>query len=145
MVRWTKSNFLGLFLAWEPSKVERERDLNCAWAYPRLRTGKRAKVEANLLHVSSYRGLNIIHTERWTIDNRATVAEQGLETAIILRRIIVSVTWSDAHCIGSRRLCESGGYVRFFFPRMSSAFRQTAIAMEGYSRVLKIISRPKDD
>ena len=39
-------------------------DLNCAWAYPRLRTGKRAKVAANLLHVSSYRGLNIIHTER---------------------------------------------------------------------------------
>ena len=36
------------------------------WAYPRLRTGKRAKVVANLLHVSSYRGSNIIHTEHWT-------------------------------------------------------------------------------
>ena len=32
----------------------------------RLRTGKRAKVAGNLLLVSSYRGANIIHTERWT-------------------------------------------------------------------------------
>ena len=28
---------------------------NCVWAYPQLRTGKRAKVAGNLLHVSSYR------------------------------------------------------------------------------------------
>ena len=31
--------------------------LNCAWAYPRLRTGKRVKVAGNLLHVSSYQGV----------------------------------------------------------------------------------------
>jgi len=37
------------------------------WAYPRLRTGKRAKVAGNLLHVSSYRALNNIHIERWSI------------------------------------------------------------------------------
>ena len=30
-----------------------------------LRTGKRAKVAGNLLHISSYWGANIIHTERW--------------------------------------------------------------------------------
>ena len=29
----------------------------------RLRTGKRAKVAGNLLHVSGYHGANIIHTE----------------------------------------------------------------------------------
>ena len=38
-------------------------EFNCAWAYPRLRTGKRAKVASNLLHVSSYRALNIIRTK----------------------------------------------------------------------------------
>ena len=30
----------------------------------KLRTGERAKVAGNLLHVSSYRALNNIHTER---------------------------------------------------------------------------------
>ena len=33
----------------------------------------------------------------------------------------------------------------FLFPRTSSGFWQTAIAMEGYPRVLKMISRPEDD
>ena len=33
---------------------------------PWLRTGKRAKVLGNLLHISSYRASNIIHTEHWT-------------------------------------------------------------------------------
>ena len=33
----------------------------------------------------------------------------------------------------------------FFFPRKSSGFWQSAVAMEGYSRVPKIISRPEDD
>ena len=32
-----------------------------------LRTGKRAKIAGNLLHVSSYRASNIIHTECWSI------------------------------------------------------------------------------
>ena len=36
---------------------------NCAWVYPKLRTGKRAMVAGNLLHVSSYWASNIIHTE----------------------------------------------------------------------------------
>ena len=44
-----------------------------------------------------------------------------------------------------RRLCESGCYVGFLFPRTSSGFWQTAIAMEGYPRVLKMISRPEND
>ena len=33
----------------------------------------------------------------------------------------------------------------FFFPQTSSGFWQTAIAMEGYPRVLKIINRPEGD
>ena len=33
----------------------------------RLRTEKGTKVAGNLLHVSSYRASNIIHTERWSI------------------------------------------------------------------------------
>ena len=33
---------------------------------PAIRTGKRAKAAGNLLHVSSYRALNNIHTERWS-------------------------------------------------------------------------------
>ena len=41
--------------------VQVGRDLNCAWAYPK--TQKRANVVGNLLHVSGYRGMNIIHTE----------------------------------------------------------------------------------
>ena len=32
-----------------------------------LRTEKGTKVAGNLLHVSSYRALNIIHTKRWSI------------------------------------------------------------------------------
>jgi len=47
---WTAWYF---FLTWAPS-------------YPRLRTGKRARymyqVVGNLLHTSSYQGLNITHT-----------------------------------------------------------------------------------
>ena len=42
------------------------RELNCASAYPRRTTEKRAKVAGNLIHVSSYRGSNIIHTDRST-------------------------------------------------------------------------------
>ena len=30
----------------------------------KLRTGKKAKEAGNLLHISGYRGVNIIHTER---------------------------------------------------------------------------------
>ena len=32
-----------------------------------LRTEKGTKVASNLLHISSYRALNIIHTERWSV------------------------------------------------------------------------------
>ena len=59
---------LVFFVTWKALKVERRwRGLNCAWAYPRLRTGKRAKVAGNLLHISSYQALNNIHTKRWSI------------------------------------------------------------------------------
>ena len=59
---------LVFFVTWKAPKVERrQRGFNCAWAYPRLRTGKRAKIAGNLLHISSYRASNIIHTERWSI------------------------------------------------------------------------------
>ena len=55
----------GIFCHVKSAKGRKEVEkLNCAWAYPRLRTGKRAKVAGNLLHVSSYRALNNIHTER---------------------------------------------------------------------------------
>ena len=37
----------------------------CTWAYRRLRTGERAMVAGNLLHVYSYQGVNIIHTKCW--------------------------------------------------------------------------------
>ena len=37
----------------------------CTWAYRRLRTGKRAMVAGNLLHVYSYQEANIIYTKRW--------------------------------------------------------------------------------
>ena len=58
------------------------------------------------------------------------------------------------HCFGHVMLmhtalavddCKSGCYVGFFFPRTSSGFWQTAIAMEQYPRVLKIINRPEGD
>ena len=55
---------LVFFLMWEAVKVER-RHLNCVWAYPRFKTGKRGKVAGNLLHVSSYRRSNITHTDHW--------------------------------------------------------------------------------
>ena len=51
------------YLTWAPPIMRVE----WPWAYPRLRTGKGGKVAANLLHVSSYRGLNIIHTKHWTL------------------------------------------------------------------------------
>ena len=52
----------------------------------RLRTEKRAKVAGNLLHVSSYRGVNIIHTERWThswLSNAQNVAFLFLKTLVL--------------------------------------------------------------
>ena len=42
-------------------------ELNCVWVYSWHRTGKRAKVAGNLLHISSYWTSNNIHTECWSI------------------------------------------------------------------------------
>ena len=63
---WTcaRGESLVFFLTWSTAKGR--TTLIVRGHTRRLRTGKRAKVAANLLHVSSYRGLNIIHTERWT-------------------------------------------------------------------------------
>ena len=52
------------FVTWAASKVERRLIVHgCTRS---LRTGKRTKVAGNLLHTSSYQGLNIVHTKSWT-------------------------------------------------------------------------------
>ena len=84
---------LVLFLTWVLSKVEREKDLNCALGYPpplppqRLRTWKWAniKLAGNLLHVSSYRGANIIHIEHQTHSWLNNVGLSVLKTLVLFR------------------------------------------------------------
>ena len=49
------------YLTWVPPIARVEQHTQ------RLTTGKGGKVAANLLHVSSYWGLNIIHTKHWTL------------------------------------------------------------------------------
>ena len=51
------------FLTWAVPKIE--RDLNCAWHTRKLRTRKRGWVAGKLLHIFSYQGVNITHTEHW--------------------------------------------------------------------------------
>ena len=59
---------LVFFLTWEVVKDRREVDATLiVCGCMRLRTEKGTKVAGNLLHVSSYRASNIIHTERWSI------------------------------------------------------------------------------
>ena len=56
---------------------------------PEIRTGKRAKIAGNLLHVSSYWALNNIHTERWS-----TV---GWKTRKTLPFCLVLFCWHHAY------------------------------------------------
>ena len=59
---------LVFFLTWEAVKDRRKVDATLiVHGQMSLRTEKGMKVAGNLLHVSSYRALNIIHTERWNI------------------------------------------------------------------------------
>ena len=59
---------LVFFVTWEAVKDRREVDTTLiVRGHMRLRTEKGTKVAGNLLHVSSYRVSNIIHTERWSI------------------------------------------------------------------------------
>ena len=59
---------LVFFLTWEAAKDRREVDATLiVRGRMRLRTEKGTKVADNLLHISSYRALNNIHTERWSI------------------------------------------------------------------------------
>ena len=64
---------LVFFFTWEAVKDRREVDATLiVRERMRLRTEKGAKVVGNLLHVSSYRVLNNIHTERWNmVEQRA--------------------------------------------------------------------------
>ena len=51
---------LVFFVTWKAVKVERGcKDLNCVWAYPKAQNMKGTKVAGNLLHESSYQGMNI--------------------------------------------------------------------------------------
>ena len=59
---------LVFFLMWEAVKDRREVDATLiVRGHMRLRTEKGTKVADNLLHVSSYRALNIMQTERWSV------------------------------------------------------------------------------
>ena len=59
---------LVFFLTWEAVKDRHEVDATLIMrGRMRLRTEKGTKVAGNLLHISSYWALNIIHTERWSI------------------------------------------------------------------------------
>ena len=58
----------GIFCHVKSAKDRREVDATLiVRGRMRLRTEKRMKVADNLLHISSYRALNNIHTERWSI------------------------------------------------------------------------------
>ena len=57
-----------IFLTWEALKDRRKVDATLiVRGCMRLRTEKGTKVADNLLHISSYRASNIIHTERWSV------------------------------------------------------------------------------
>ena len=59
---------LVFFHMWEAVKDRHELDATLiVRGRMRLRTEKGTKVAGNLLHISSYRALNIIHTEHWSI------------------------------------------------------------------------------
>ena len=56
------------------AKRDGERDLNCAWAYPKTQNRKKSEGNGQLLHVSGYWGANTIHTKplnMWLVEQRA--------------------------------------------------------------------------
>ena len=127
-------------------------DFDLASLVPRLRptidnrATNRDWKQQQLYGESSFRSRDLMHTTLVVDNCTRAVAVMCISSFPKCQVLLLwcYMWWSDAHCIGSRQLCERCAFL--LFPNvkwfLEDCYCDVGIS---YSQVLKIISRPEDN